>query len=334
MLADLLWLGERADHWRNGRTHDVWRYQFCSSSHPCASFCLLVWQVRAMVSRLSSRKDWKAEFSARMAANFERSIAQKQVVEMAEQKASVINTDIASNFIVEIIGQREDMVDKMIKKSMCRHNLENLVPPSKPLPWSTTWGSNVLCEVCSLPAVTDCSICQKCNAVTHKQCLVDTGQSPESYDCPSCLESIRIEDEYYKSMLRRLEHERRIERDARKIAKQLVVVVERKRLRKKRVAAIAIQKTVRRFLALRRYKKWLRAQLRLVTVKLSYIPSMLLQDGVVVMTVYDTLKNAQSFRLDATAEGAMKQGFLIPGVAANMSLLFTIARKDESVDGR
>lgn len=286
------------------------------------------------MSRLSNRKDWKAEFSARLAENFERSTAQKHVVEMAEQKASVLNTEIASNFIVEILGQREDMADKALKKSLCRHNLENLEPPPEPLPWSTTWGSNILCEVCSLPAVTDCSICRKCNAVTHKQCLVDTGQSPESYDCPSCLESIRVENDYYQCMLRRLEHERRIERDARKIAKRLVVVVERKRLRKKRVAAVAIQKTVRRFLALRRYKKWLRTQLRLVTVKLSYIPSALIQDGVVVMTVYDTLKNAQSFRLDATAEGAMKQGFLIPGVRANMSLLFTIARKDESMDGR
>jgi hypothetical protein len=287
-----------------------------------------------MVSRLSQRKDWKAEFVSRMQENFDRSTMQKELVDMAEQKSAVVNTDIASNFITEILGQGEDMAHKALQKMMCRHNLENLHPPPKHLAWSTTWGSNILCEVCSLPAVTDCTICQKCNNVTHTQCLLDTDQSPHNYDCPNCLESIGIENDYYQKMLRRLEHERRIERDARKIAKRLVVVVERKRLGKKRRAAITIQKSIRRFLAQRRYKKWLRAQMRLVTVKLSYIPAALVPDGVVVMTVYDTLKNLQSFRLDATTEGAMKQGFLIPGVAANMSLLFTIARKDEAVDGR
>jgi hypothetical protein len=71
-----------------------------------------------------------------------------------------------------------------------------------------------------------------------------------------------------------------------------------------------------------------------VTVKLLHIPVALMDHGVVVLTVYDMLKEAQSFRLDATVESAMKQGFLIPGLAANLTLLFTIARKEEFSDGR
>lgn len=287
-----------------------------------------------MVSRLIPRKDWKAEYAHRMVESTERTNAQKHDLALAEQKAAIVNTDIASSFIVEILGQGHDVADKALKKMMCRHNLENLEPPPKPLPWATVWGSNVICEVCSLPAVTDCVICKKCNTISHTQCIVDTGEDTTNYDCPNCRESIDVEINYYQKMLKQLEHERRIERDSRKIAKRLVVVLERKRLVKKRKAAIVIQKTIRRFLARRKYLKWLRAQMKLVTVKLTHIPASLIQDGVVVMTVYDTLKNAQSFRLDATAESAMKQGFLIPGVAANMSLLFTIARKEESVDGR
>lgn len=287
-----------------------------------------------MVSRLNQRKDWKAEYVAKMAETTRRTADHVQIVGMAEQKTAILKTEIASSFIMELLGQGEDVADKALQKMMCRHNLENLEPAPKPLPWSTTWGSNILCEVCSLPAVTDCTICQKCNNVTHTQCLVDTGQSPHNYDCKDCVESMDIEQEYYHNMLRRLEHEKKIERNARKIAKRLVVVVERKRLGKKRHAAVVMQATIRRFLAQRKYIKWLRAQMRLVTVKLPYIPPALVQDGVVVMTVYDTLKNAQSFRLDATAEEAVRHGFLIPGVTANQSLLFTIARRDETVDGR
>jgi hypothetical protein len=143
-----------------------------------------------------------------------------------------------------------------------------------------------------------------------------------------------VETDYYEYMLHRLEHEKRIERDARKIAKRLVVVVERKRLAKKRRAAILVQSAVRRFLARAKYLRWLRAQMKPVTVKLLHIPAALMEHGVVVLTVYDMLKGAQSFRLDATVESAMKQGFLIPGLAANLTLLFTIARKEEFSDGR
>jgi predicted aspartyl protease len=143
-----------------------------------------------------------------------------------------------------------------------------------------------------------------------------------------------VETDYYEYMLHRLEHEKRIERDARKIAKRLVVVVERKRLAKKRRAAVLVQSAVRRYLARNKYLRWLRAQMKPVTVKLLHIPVALMDHGVVVLTVYDMLKEAQSFRLDATVESAMKQGFLIPGLAANLTLLFTIARKEEFSDGR
>lgn len=259
---------------------------------------------------------------------------QQQKQSMADEAAAVVDTDIASSFILEILGQGEDTANRALQKMMCRHNLENLEPPADPLPWNSCWGSQVLCDICSLPGITDCTICQKCNTISHNQCIVDAGGTVADYNCPNCLESIRMETDYYENMRRHLQRERKIERDARKISKRLVVVVQRKRLAKKRSSIVLLQSVVRCYLARKKYLKWLRPQMKLVTIKLTHLPAAAIENGVVVLTVYDTYKNSQQFRLDATAEEALKQGFLIPGCGANLSILLTLARREESMEGR
>lgn len=269
-----------------------------------------------------------------MEINTNRVKAHQQKQAMVDEAAAVVDTDIASSFILEILGQGYDVADRALQKMMCRHNLENLAPPADPMPWNTCWGSQILCDICSLPGITACTICRKCNTISHNQCIMDAGGDVADYTCPNCIESIRLETEYYENMLHHLERERKVERDARKISKRLVVVVERKRLTKKRNSVILLQSVVRCFLARKKYLKWLRSQMKLVTVKLTHIPAAVIENGVVVLTVYDTYKNSQQFRLDATADEALKQGFLIPGCGANLSVILTLARREETMEGR
>ena len=287
-----------------------------------------------MVSRLYRRKDWKAEYEKKMKGNNERVISNQEAFDLSMQKDLLIDTTLASKFLLDLLGDSQDAAGRAMQKTMCRHNLENLEPPPEALPWKNSWGSKILCEMCNLPAVTDCTVCRKCNAICHNQCIVDVGDTVNGYECPQCLETMEIENNFYETVLIKLESDRKMERCTKKIAHRLLILLERKRLAKKRRCAVIIQSTIRRFLARKKYLWWLRAQMKLVTVKLLHIPHSLIENGVVVLTVWDTLKNSQSFRLDVTAEAAMKQGFLIPGVAANLSILFTIARKEETAEGR
>ena len=287
-----------------------------------------------MISRIHSKRDWRKEFDSRLIAYQDRLQATQQVQQRIDVVTAVADTSIASKFIFELLGNAVDGPDKNTLKLMCRHNLENIVPPSDPLPWKKSWGSQILCDICSKPSITDCTVCRRCNSIAHNQCILDEQLSIQYYECPDCKESRQGEIDHYNALLVSLKHEQRMEREARKIAKRLIIFVERKRLARKRRSAILLQSVVRRFLAHKRYLKWLRSQLKLVTVKLTHLPLAVMEEGVVVLTVYDTLKNAQSFRLDATAEEAVREGFMVPGMSANVSILLTLARCEDFVDGR
>jgi hypothetical protein len=280
------------------------------------------------------KKDWTREYHERTLELQQKTLTQQFLIAQSDESDNVKDKDIASNFIFDIMGKNQDMANRAMQKMMCRHNLENLAPPKEVLPWSFSWGNQVMCDICALPGITDCTLCQGCNSITHNQCIIDIEKSIEDYHCPSCLDAIQSEQDYYETMLQKLEHERNMEKDARKIARRLVVMVEKKRLAKKRRSVVLIQSVVRRFIAQKKYYKWLRGQLRLIAIKITHLPLASIQNGIVVLTAHDVFKNQQAFRLDATAEQALKQGFLIPGIGATLSLLLTLARKEEAVDGR
>lgn len=288
----------------------------------------------SMIGRIHSRKDWKAQFEKRLTANNSRLAVTQKAQQQIDDATAVVDKTIASKFIQELLGSTSDGPDKVTMKTMCRHNLENIVPPSDPIPWRKSWGSQILCDICDKPSITDCTVCKKCNSIAHNQCIIKSGLFVQNYECPECVDSIQSEIDHYEKLLIHLKNERRIERDAFKISKRLVILVEKKRLARKRRSVILLQSVVRRYLARKKYIRWLRAQLRLVSVRLTHLPKGMIENGVVVLTVHDTMQNTQSFRLDATAEEALKQGFLIPGVGANLSILLTLAHKEESVDGR
>ncbi len=291
---------------------------------------------KKMLTRINERKDWRKEFDSRLTAYQERLVTTQEVQRQIDVVSAVVDTKIASKFIFELLGNAPTGKERkeLAAKQMCHHTLETVTPPADPLPWKKSWGSQILCSICSKPSISDCTVCRRCNIIAHNQCIVDVGMKVETYECPDCHESIQSEQDHYTEMVERLKHERILEREARKIAKRLIIVVEKRRLARKRRSAIVLQAAVRRFLDRKRYVKWLRTQLKLVTVKVTHLPQAVLEDGVVVLTVYDTLKNSQSFRLDATAEEAMKEGFMIPGMGANLSLLLTLARREDFVDGR
>lgn len=289
-----------------------------------------------MIARIHERKDWRKEFDSRLTAYQDRLVTTQETQHQMDVMSAVVDTKIASNFIFELLGNTPMGADKNESsvKQVCRHTLETVMPPADPIPWKKSWGSQILCSICSKPSISECTVCKRCNIIAHNQCIADVGLRMESYECPDCYESVQSEQDHYTEVVERLKHERKLEREARKIAKRMIIVVEKRRLAKKRRSAILLQAVVRRFLARKRYLKWLRTQLKLITVKVTHLPQAILEDGVVVLTVHDTLKNSQSFRLDATAEEAMREGFMIPGMGANLSLLLTLARREDFVDGR
>ena len=253
---------------------------------------------------------------------------------MDDEKTRVFSTTVASMFIMDVLNEGHNAADKAMQKMMCRHNLENLEPPTVHSAWKASWGSQILCNLCSRPGITDCTICRKCNIITHNQCIAESGKSVSNYDCPSCLDSIKTENMYYGKFLDRLEHERKIDRSARRIAKRLVEMVARKRLIKRRKSVIKMQSIARMFICRKKYVKWLRAQMKILIINVTHLPAAVIENGVVVLTVFDTLKNVQAFRLDATAKDALKQGFLIPGLGAIMTILLTLAHREETSESR
>jgi hypothetical protein len=299
-----------------------------------AALYFLVCAAHEMITRINGKKDWRGQFESRVVAYQKRLATTQEAQQHIDDATAVVDTKIASKFIYELLGSTNDRPDQNALKLMCRHNLENLLPPSDPLPWKKSWGSQILCDICAKPSITDCTVCRKCNSIAHNQCIVDSGLYVQNYECPECSEMIMSENDHYEKLLVHLKHERQIQRDAHRISKRLIIIVEKKRLAKKRRSVILLQSIVRRYLVRKRYVRWLRSQMRLVTIRLTHLPLNIVENTVVVLTVHDTLKNSQAFRLDATAAEALKQGFLIPGMGGNLALLLTLARKEEFVDGR
>ncbi|KAJ1424393.1 hypothetical protein B484DRAFT_451536, partial [Ochromonadaceae sp. CCMP2298] len=294
--------------------------------------------MKPFLSRIGKKKDWNKVYVDRLEYNkeskeFDRELIAQDEAEKAPKAAQ------ASKFINELITTIGDSA-KQIQQSkntgrvLSRHTLDTCPAPKKHESWTRGWGSQVLCDMCAVPCITESTICGKCDVITHNQCILDTGRQIDGYDCPDCLESVHAEDSYYEHLLLRLAKQRKQEVDFSKITRRLVIMAERNRIARKKRSVIMLQSLVRRYLDRREYVRYLRSQMRLLILHMTQLPPNLL-DGtcIIVVSIYDTLKNQQSYRLDATAEQAQKQGFLIPGLGANSTLLFTAAKEEYNKDG-
>jgi len=105
----------------------------------------------------------------------------------------------------------------------------------------------------------------------------------------------------------------------------------RKNYKLKKAAIIKLQKSTRRMIVKRKYEKLRRAQMRLLVLEFSRLPlpETFPKNTLIILVVYDPITQSQLVRLDKTIERARKESFFIPGITGFMSVLMTIAVKEE-----
>jgi hypothetical protein len=111
----------------------------------------------------------------------------------------------------------------------------------------------------------------------------------------------------------RLLEERTHDICSRMIAKRLLIYMEKKKLQKKRLAIILIQSIMRKCIERKKFKVWRKSLIRIICVEVRALPQRVIEGGQVIVTVFDTFKNVQLFRIDKTAECALQESFFIPG---------------------
>ena len=212
----------------------------------------------------------------------------------------------------------------------------------KYIEWQPHWGAQTLCSYCDKPALSDCLFCKTCNSVTHFLCLEyyqHTGElrmshpfSPNNNDhvCLNCRNF--MEEEYINHRkAKEIDLDNQLKRlCAIKITRQVIIYLERKKLRRKIASIIFVQSHFRRYIVQRQHEIWKRSKLRTLVIELMNLPSKVITNGIVVLTGLDTFTNTQLIRIDKKGDVALKESFLIPGVTAQMSLYFTLAVRDES----
>lgn len=294
------------------------------------------------LKRRSPKKNWSKIFVDKI-ETAQREKRENEVIE-EDDYAGLKNLSIASMFIQDMVESRAINVMKAkVNALKSKPTLQTLAPPKQHANWNASWGSQLLCHICGLPGISDTVICQKCDNIAHKQCiefsLLDKGITRityatfAGYQCDSCSESIQVENDWYTRTKKELQEEDRTDTAARRIAKRCLILMERKRLAEKKAAVIKLQAAARMMVQLKKYLFWKRAQMRLVTIDVTRFPPPTIENGVVVLTLFDTYKNIQSFRLDKTIEEALREKFLIPGLTANMTVVLTLAKEVDLHDG-
>lgn len=283
------------------------------------------------------KKDWKKIYIERV----DDIIKKNETQEAVNEAEKGLDLTVATRFVQSMLDNGISSSLRLKGKEFCKNSIESIVPPRAHSSWKPSWGSQTLCSICDRPGISECTICSKCNIITHNSCIKFSASfefkgrnNDREYTCINCNESIQSELDYYERLKQQVIDDRRKEMHCRKVAKHLVLMLERKKFEKKKRSVILLQSIIRRHLCWKRYTNWRRTQLRIVLLDLKHVPEFAIPNGVLSLTVFDTFKNTQSFRLDSTVDEALEQFLMIPGVSTNMTLLITLAKMEESFDGR
>lgn len=322
--------------------------------------------------RFNKKKNWNKVYVDKAENLKESNQIHKEKYANIDDANNVSSLDKATDFILEIFDRRKKHDQETSKRAMFGTTLDNLVPPKEFSHWSLSWGQQVMCYICGLPGISDCKVCDICDIIAHKQCIsyemfkskfedhtsdVDSVNDDDKADvtclnidktaftCENCRESKEIEIDYYNKVRKKLLEERIKERSAQKIAKLFMISIERKYLAKKKKSILLIQSKTRGYLIYKKYKKLLRAKMKIVIIEITRLPCLSspvpfvnIEHDVVVLTVFDTFKHVQTLRIDKTAEESLREGFLIPGISAKMMIVLNLAHPEHSpqhvLDGR
>jgi hypothetical protein len=210
-----------------------------------------------------------------------------------------------------------------LKSHSCKKSLLNIHPPNEVSNWKHHWGSQLMCDICSCPAIYDSLVCETCNTIVHISCVdndpetlheiirqEETDEEAETLElfCGYCKDHNDSEEAYYKKELQRLKDDRQMKVVIRRIVSLLKTYVARQRFLKKRALTIVIQSCLRRRLVRKKFTQMRRNQMRVVVLDIVSLPK-IDKACMVVWTVVDKFRNHQLFRLDreiskSTSEGA------------------------------
>lgn len=156
----------------------------------------------------------------------------------------------------------------------------------------------------------------------------------DEFTCLECQRAYADDVEYFERLKVQLFTARRYILALRLVCRRIFGYVERKRFKTLRKGLIFIQAAIRKRRAKKAFFHWRRSQMRVIVIDMLHLPPQTLQlNDLVVLTVVDTMKAQQLFRLDKTATKAAEEGFLIPGITAHMTLVLTICRVEEHTAG-
>ena len=248
----------------------------------------------------------------------------------------------AAGFILSVMNQRIDREGGMSQLVHSRLTegtaIGDLLPPSDPAQWVSTWGTQAMCLLCGLPGISDCRICENCDNIAHKQCISyelhrtrpDMDSVQDQFVCTDCVLSKQLTVDHFNKVKAQLLRDKMRLRSAKRIAKFMIVLCGSRFLERRTRAVLRLQSVVRGFLAYSKYRSYLKSKMKLLVLEIAKLPSTAVESGVVVvLTVFDTFKHVQKMRIEKTAEEALKEGFFIPGINAKMTVVFNLARQSD-----
>jgi hypothetical protein len=151
----------------------------------------------------------------------------------------------------------------------------------------------------------------------------------EPFECPNCEEALDADYIYYKKInesisIKKLKHD-----SANLIESRILVYLQQCKFHRKKKAIVKIQSIVRRFVAVKVFQRWRILQHRVKVLEFTHIPEWALQNnGHIIVCGIDSYKNVNLFRHEKVVENIFKESFLIPGVSAQMTLVISIALKE------
>ena len=121
---------------------------------------------RLHIERLSVRKSWVKEYEKRVC---DLAIIRDENYVPPERKSLALSISkgsiIAKNLGKHIKRRLRD------KKYTCRRTIDNLAFPKHAQKWNSIMGTQLICDICGLSGLFDCTSCQTCNAIAHRLCV-------------------------------------------------------------------------------------------------------------------------------------------------------------------
>lgn len=121
---------------------------------------------RGHIERLSPKKSWSHEYDKRV----DEIRTEQAANRVPEERRNLAQAIAMGSIIAKRLGKKvRNRLQQ--KKFTCRRTIDNLHEPGPPASWPAILGTQIVCDICGLIALSDCIACNSCNAVAHRLCV-------------------------------------------------------------------------------------------------------------------------------------------------------------------